>query len=97
MVIGVFVYVRRHNKRKRAAQQVVNADKPDVANEKPQLHSDHLQPRYELDGSATGGAELVGSEMYPEMAVNEVAAQEMAAGKMPNKVSRQDDTRDNVY
>lgn len=76
--LGLFLWQRR--RRRRAAERPeLEGDMFQGTGDKPQLHSDHLPPRflYEMDGSdapceADGGA-------LPEMAANKASARDLAA------------------
>lgn len=75
---GIFVYIRRHKRSTGASERRQGHGQPETE-DKPQLHSEHLPPRqlYELDAAENRSEMRVNERLYPEMAANEVAAQEM--------------------
>lgn len=83
-VLGIFVHQRRR-KRKAAARSELEGDTFQETGDKPQLHSDHLPPRYlyEMDGSHAPSEADDGA--LPEMAANEAPARELAADHLSSR------------
>lgn len=83
---GVFIYQRRR-RRRGAAQPELEGDTFQKTGDKPQLHSDHLPPRYLYEMDASQAPSEADDGALPEMAANEAPARELAADQQPSRTS----------
>lgn len=84
--LGVFIYQRRR-RRRGAAQPELEGDTFQKTGDKPQLHSDHLPPRYLYEMDASHAPSEADDGALPEMAANEAPARELAADQQPSRTS----------
>lgn len=75
--VGVFLYQRRR-RRRTAARPELEGDTFQKTGDKPQLHSDHLPPRYLYEMDASHAPSEADDGALPEMAANEAPARELA-------------------
>lgn len=76
--LGVFLY-QRHRRRRAAPRPELEGDTFQETGDKPQLHSDHLPPRYLYEMDASQAPSEADDGALPEMAANEAPARELAA------------------
>ncbi|KAK7718691.1 hypothetical protein SLS64_002651 [Diaporthe eres] len=76
--LGVFIYQRRR-RRRAAGRPELEGDTFQKSGDKPQLHSDHLPPRYLYEMDASHAPSEADDGALPEMAANEAPARELAA------------------
>ncbi|KAL2291693.1 hypothetical protein FJTKL_11904 [Diaporthe vaccinii] len=84
--LGVFIYQRRR-RRRAAAQPELKGDTFQETGDKPQLHSDHLPPRYLYEMDASQAPSEADHGALPEMAANEAPARELAADDHHSRAS----------
>lgn len=86
LALGVFIYQRR--RRRRAAVRVeLEGDAFQKTGDKPQLHSDHLPPRYLYEMDASHAPSEADDGAPPEMAANEAPARELATDHYHSRTS----------
>lgn len=70
---------QRRRRRRAAPQPELEGNTFQETGDKPQLHSDHLPPRYLYEMDASQAPSEADDGALPEMAANEAAARELAA------------------
>lgn len=84
--LGVFIYQRRR-RRRAAGRPELEGDTFQKTGDKPQLHSDHLPPRYLYEMDASHAPSEADDGALPEMAANEAPARELAADHHQSQAS----------
>lgn len=92
--LGVFIYQRRRMRRA-AGRPQLEGDTFQETGDKPQLHSDHLPPRYLYETDASHAPSETDDGALPEMAANEAPAWELAAHRhrSPTSIGGEDAVR----
>lgn len=91
--LGIFVYQRRRKRRAAARTELEGdtfqktGDTFQKTGDKPQLHSDHLPPRYLYEMDASHAPSEADDGALPEMAANEAPARELAVDHHPSRTS----------
>ncbi|KAG6367484.1 hypothetical protein INS49_001674 [Diaporthe citri] len=86
LALGVFIYQRRR-RRRAAGRPELEGDTFQKTGDKPQLHSDHLPPRYLYEMDASHAPSEADDGALPEMAANEAPARELAADDHHSRAS----------